>query len=228
MALLGLALAAAAPTPLTCGAVIRPGIAELGEDGVWRGTAVDVCRSVAASRSGPGAPVAFHSYNSLSDLRAAAKDRLAFLSGQELAQAGMAGGPVAAVDRQVLVVRDTSTLATPSDLSGRIVCFIIGTRAESALNRWSAGAQVPIDRLAFQEPIEMQDAFDSGKCAAVATDSAERPHGRPSRVLGTIEQQPILAATSDGTDAAWRQVIAAGVLAEQPEPEDGERIPGAR
>lgn len=202
MALFALVLAAAAPAPLTCGAVTRPGIAELGEDGVWRGAAVDACRAVAAKRNGADAPIAFHSYDDLPALRAASKDRLAFLSSDELARTAMRAGPVVAVDRQVLVVRAGSPLHEQGELAGRVVCFIVGTRAESALNQWAGSAGLRINRLAFQEPAEMGDAYNVGQCAAIAIDSAEMPADHPGRVLGSpIAEVPILMATPDGKRA---------------------------
>jgi general L-amino acid transport system substrate-binding protein len=200
--LAALALATAAPAPLTCGAVTRPGIAELGEDGVWRGIAVDICRAVAAKRNGAKAPIAFHSYDDLPALRAANEDQLAFLSSDELARTTIHAGPVVAVNRQVLIVPVVSPLHEQGGLAGRIVCFIIGTRAESALDQWAASTSVRFGRLAFQEPIEMRDAYDAGKCAAMAIDGAEMPADHSSRVLGSpIAQVPILMATSDGEGA---------------------------
>ena len=207
--LLAMALAAAAPAPLSCGAVTRPGIAELGEDGVWRGAAVDICRAAAVKQNGAGARIAFHDYDSLSALRAANKDQLAFLSRDELAQTKLRAGPIVVIDRQLLIVRTQSPLRTQRDLAGRIVCFIVGTRAEAALNRWAAAGHVRIDRLAFQEPIEMRDAYDVGKCAAMAIDGAEVPKDSPNRALGTpLAQVPILVATSGGGTATWQKAAA--------------------
>lgn len=214
--LAAIALSAAAPAPLTCGAVIRPGIAERGDDGVWRGAAVDVCRRVASAQYGAGAPIAFHSYDSLADLHAASKDRLAFGSQAELAQTGMRAGPVAAVERQLLVVRDASPLHAQGELADKKVCFIIGTRAESALDAWAAASHVRIARLAFQEPVEMRDAYDVGKCAAMAIDGAEQAEVRGSRVLGPVlVQVPIHVATAGGGDGQWQRTVAAAVSAGQ-------------
>jgi hypothetical protein len=200
--LAALALAMAAPAPLTCGAVTRPGIAELDEDGVWRGAAVDACRVAAAKRNGANAPITFHSYDDLPALHAANEDQLAFLSSDELAHTAMRAGPVVAIDRQVLIVPIASPLQAQGGLAGRIVCFIVGTRAESALNRWAVSTSIRFDRLAFQEPIEMRDAYDAGKCAAMAIDGAEMPADHSSRVLGSsIAQVPILMAMPDGEGA---------------------------
>src|SRR5580698_70798 len=108
ISLAALLLFAASAPPLSCGAVPRPGVAELGNNGVWRGAAVEVCRKVARQTDCPNAQIEFHSYDSAAALREAANDRLAFLSKSELATpslgSAMRAGPVTAVDRQVLVV----------------------------------------------------------------------------------------------------------------------------
>ncbi|WP_174291979.1 hypothetical protein [Sphingomonas bacterium] len=205
-------LLAAAPAPFTCGAVTRPGIAEQGEDGVWRGRAVEVCRAVAGQVQ-PAAAVAFHGYDTLADLRRAAEDRIAFLSAAELATLpvrGLRAGSVVAVERQVLVVPAASAATKAADLAARMICFIVGTRAEDALDAWSAGTATPVERLAFQEPVEMQDAFDVGKCAAQAVDLTEVPNG--TRVLAApLAATPILAATSTAAGEDWARTVATAV-----------------
>lgn len=216
-----LALAAAAPAPLACGAVTRPGIAELGADGVWRGRAVALCRAVAAQANGPQAPVVFHSYDSLAGLRAAGEDGIAFVSAAELAVLPAASalnpGPTAAVERQVLVVPAASPARSPRDLAGRMICFIIGTRAEDALDAWATQAAVPIERLGFQEEGEMADAYAVGKCAALAVDAQDAPADPASRVLGpALATTTIVAATPARAGTAWRRAVTA-IIARTPE-----------
>ncbi len=204
-------LMAAAPAPLACGAATRPGVAELGVDGVWRGRAVDLCRAAAEHVGGLGAPIAFHSYDSLAGLRAAAADEIAFVSRAEQTEVPtLRGGLTVAVERQVLVVKTGSTLTAANELGGKLVCFIVGTRAEDALDAWAARERLPVERLAFQEPLEMQDAFDVGKCAAEAVDAAEMNSGGDTRTLGALlAATPIMAATPAAADDFWREIVAA-------------------
>jgi general L-amino acid transport system substrate-binding protein len=202
----------AAAAPLACGAATRPGVAEQGADGVWRGRAVEVCRAVAERVAGAGAPIAFHAYDTPDQLRAAAADRIAFLTPDELAvsplAAEMRAGPAVATGRQLLVVRAGSPLTRPDELAGRLVCFIIGTRAEAALGAWAARAGVPVERLAFQEPDEMADAFAVGKCAAAAVDAAEMP-GDGARPLGQpLAATPLLVTTPARDGADWARLVA--------------------
>jgi hypothetical protein len=187
-----LAVAAAAtptPAPFRCGAVERPGIAERGGDGVWRGVAVDLCRQAA----GRNAPIAFRAYRAIDDLRDARHDTLAVLSRSERAiafpGAGAPSGPPVAISRQLLLVRPGTLLRSQSDLAGHRVCFIIATAAEAALNAWARPAQVAIQRVGFQEAVELRDAFDAGYCAAMAADAEEIPGG----AAHTVELGPALA-----------------------------------
>lgn len=220
-----LAMAAAAPAMLACGAVTRPGIAELGADGIWRGRAVDLCRAVAVQVNGPSAPIVFHSYDSLAGLRAAANDAIAFVSAAERATLPLANalgpGPAAAIERQVLVVPAASAARSPRDLAGRMICFIAGTRAEDALDVWAMQAAMPIERLGFQEPVELTDAYDVGKCAAIAADAHETPRGPANRILNpALAATPIVAATPVAMGDAWRQTVTAIVARASPAPDD--------
>lgn len=203
----------AAGAPLACGAVSRPGIADHGEDGIWRGRAVEACRAVATAIAGEGAKIAFHGYDTLAALRAAARDRIAFVSAEEGAAASLATtGPAVAVERQLLVVMPSSAARAPGDLDGRMVCFIIGTRAEDALDRLAARG-VAVERLGFQEPDEMADGLTAGRCAALAVD-ANDGIGAEHRVLSPpLVETPIVAATPAG-DPAWTRRVAA-ILAER-------------
>lgn len=202
----------AAAAPVSCGAVTRPGIAERGADGVWRGRAVDLCRAVARA-GGADAPVRFRSYDTADALRTASEDQVAFVSADERAAVlGLRAGPIVATERQALIVKAGSPVRTASDLAGKLICFIVGTRAEDALDAWSSAARIPVERLAFQEPDEMDDAFDVGKCAATATDAATVADRPGLRVLRPwLAETPILAATPASASVAWRDLVAGAV-----------------
>lgn len=202
-------LAVAAPAPLTCGAATRPGVAERGADGVWRGRAVELCRAIAEQVGGPGAPIVFHSYDSVAGLRAAADDRVAFVSPDEIGQVpALRAGPVVAIGLEVLAVRAASPVTGAGELSGKLVCFIVGTRAEDALDAWSARTGTRIERLAFQEPDEMRDAVDVGRCTAEAVDDAELPARGTMRALDPpLAATPIRAALPATADPRWREAL---------------------
>jgi general L-amino acid transport system substrate-binding protein len=199
-ALLALAAVPTTPAPVRCGAVERPGIAERGGDGVWRGVAVDLCRQAAQAEQGPHAEIAFRPYRRIEDLRDARHDALVVLSRAELAIAwpGAPSRPPVVISRQVLLVAPTAPLRSRNDLAGHRVCFIVASEAEAALNAWARPARVAIQRVGFQEPVELRDAFDAGYCAAMAVDAQDIPGGAEhTRELGpALAELPLFVVTA--------------------------------
>lgn len=211
-----IALASAAPASVRCGAVERPGVAFKDLDGVWRGPAVELCAAAARAAFGQSVRVSFHGYET--GLAEAGDDQIAFLSAAEIAASSVKGamqaGPVMGYATQMLLVSRTSTLRRREELAGHLVCFIVGSAAEDALDKWAARQAVPIERLGFQEPDEMHDAFASGKCAAMAVDRAAEGSEAGSMSFNArqidppLEALPIFAATRAGADQAWGNVVA--------------------
>jgi hypothetical protein len=191
--LLAAAAAVTTPAPVRCGAVERPGIAERGGEGAWRGVAVDLCRQYAEALNGPGAAIAFHPYRRIEDLRDAPHDAVTVLSPAEIAIAWPTAGqppiPPIAISRQLLLVHAGTPLHSRTELAGHRVCFIIASAAEAALNAWARPARIAIERAGFQEPVELRDAFDAGYCAAMAVDAQDIPGG----AAHTMELDPPLA-----------------------------------
>lgn len=207
------------PAPsLTCGAVPAPGLAELGMDGMWRGYLVTLCRRIANATGRDPARIAFHAYDGPDGLAGAAKDDVAFLSPIEMASGSLSdellGGPVVSHDRQLLVQRADMPVQNLPDLAGKLVCFIAGTRAEDALERWAGRSRIAIEYLPFQEPVEMADALAVGKCAAEAIDIANITAPGDVRVLTTLESLPILVATPAARGQTWRAQVASALGAQ--------------
>jgi len=190
-ALLLLAAGAMPAATFHCGAVTRPGVAELGEDGVWRGTAVDLCRQRAGNRV-----VEFHLYETPAALAAAGNDDLAVLSPAEIAAAHLApqGAPLT-VSRQVLLVKPGAPIERAEALAGRRVCLLVASAAESALDRWARERRIAIVHAGFQEPVELRDGFDAGYCAAMAVDAADVPGGpaRTRALAPALAEVPLYA-----------------------------------
>ena len=218
LAAVALLQTAPAPTPaaVRCGAVERPGIAVRGPDGAWHGRAVEICAAVAKAASDPTAPVEFHGY--VSDLAMAKDDHIAFLSQAEVTAPMLSRvlrpGPVIGYQTHILVVRASSPVRRPEELAGRLVCFMIGSAAEDALDDWALREAVAIERLGFQEPDEMHDAYASGKCSAMAIDTADEGGAMASkpledRALGEpLARVPIVAAVPVSANENWASLVA--------------------
>ncbi len=204
-ALLAVVAAVVPAAPFRCGAVERPGIAERGGDGVWRGVAVALCRQAAQAEHGPAAAIAFHPYRRIDDLRDAPHDAQMVLTRAEFAiawpTAAAPPGPPVATSRQMLLVRPGTPLGSPAELAGHRVCFIVASEAEAALDAWARATQAAIQRVGFQEPVELRDAFDAGYCAAMAVDAQDIPGGAErTRQLGPpLAELPLFAVPAIDT-----------------------------
>lgn len=232
LALLGLAWCGAAHAGATfdrvqaehtvrCGAAERPGFAET-DDGRVEGLAVDLCRAVAVAVGGPGAKIVFHTYESGADFEAvrSGTDDLFFLSGDDVADEALAGhivpGPTVFVEQVALLVPEASPVQRPADFAGTGVCFMTGSRAHAALEMSLGAIQPPVVRMAFQEQVEMIDAYNAGRCAAMAEEattlavlrSLPAINRRPSRLLpDPLDAYPLFAATPPG-DGEWSAAVA--------------------
>ena len=211
---------------LRCGAVERLGIADAPPEGPSAGSvvgiAVDVCRALAVAVLGPGGRVAFSLYDaphSFDPLRDGA-DEVGFLTGGEIAGqnlgAGLVPGPTIAISPVAVLVPDASAVHRLADLSGQTVCVMIGSAPQRALETAVGALHLSIARLAFEEDVEMLDAYNAGRCGAVVGEAGYLAGMRQtsgvrrvaSRLLPeTLGADPIVAVTNVG-DGAWAADVA--------------------
>jgi general L-amino acid transport system substrate-binding protein len=207
---------------LHCGAVQRPGIAEALPSGGAAGVVVDICRAVGVSVLGKAGRISFRFYEAGRDFDAVrhGQDELAFLTGGEIAEQHLGDavlpGPVVVVDRTIVMVPQASSVRGLNDLSGQTVCMMTGSEAQRGMEAAAAARHLALVRLMFQEDVEMQDAYNAGRCEAVAgpeTDLAAMRlapgvRGAASRVLpDSLGVEPLLAVTSPA-DGAWAARVA--------------------
>ena len=212
---------------VTCGAEERPGVAEVdeGSDGPAHGLAVDLCRAMAVAVLGPGAQARFTVIGSATDLeaaRAGAFDVLFLSAGtiasEHLADRVLLGAP-AFIETESVMVPEASPVRAARDLSGASVCFMIGTGAQRALEAALEREHVAVKRLGFGEEVELRDAYNVGRCTAVAGDATFLAevrqdggvHGLKSRLLDApLALDPVFLATGTA-DGRW-SAMAAWVL----------------
>ena len=170
---------------VSCGAEERPGVAEIeapgagqdGSDAPAHGLAVDLCRAIAVAVLGPDGKASFALIDSAKDFGAARDGRLdvMFLSGGTLLAERLADrvalGPPAFIETESLMVPEASAVRAPRDLAGASVCFMIGTGAQRALEGALERDQTQVKRLGFGEDVELRDAYNVGRCGAVAGDA---------------------------------------------------------
>ena len=206
---------------LHCGGVPRPGLAFPLSDGVMVGLEVDLCRSIAAAVLGKDARIEFRPYVVGQDFERLRRgdDALAFLTGSELSANGLLDAvvPGPAVFHQtngVMVMADHPAHHL-SDLVGTMVCAEPGTGPERTLLAYFRSSNATIRYSGWQEEEDMLDAFDVGRCPAVAlemTDLAARRadrevRGESVRILPEpLSATPVLAVTGLD-DARWAAII---------------------
>jgi general L-amino acid transport system substrate-binding protein len=100
-------------------------------------------------------------------------------------------------------------------LSGKKICFIAETTVEESVRSWFAREHLDYVPFPFQEEGEMEAAFATGNCGALAGDRTRlagtrallAQHGKPTRLLAeTISKDPLAAAVRDD-DPQWAAIV---------------------
>ncbi len=100
-------------------------------------------------------------------------------------------------------------------LSGKKICFIAETTVEDSVRAWFAREHLNFVPFPFQEEGEMQAAFATGNCGALAGDRTRLAEtratltrrGHPTRLLPkTISPDPLAVAVRDD-DPQWAAIV---------------------
>jgi general L-amino acid transport system substrate-binding protein len=100
-------------------------------------------------------------------------------------------------------------------LSGKKICFLAETTVEESVRSWFAREHLEYVPFPFQEEGEMEAAFATGNCGALAGDRTRlagtrallAQHGKPTRLLAeTISKDPLAAAVCDD-DPQWAAMV---------------------
>jgi general L-amino acid transport system substrate-binding protein len=113
------------------------------------------------------------------------------------------------------LVPDSSPALWARQLSGKKICFIAETAVEESVRSWFAREHLEFVPFPFQEEGEMEAAFATGNCGALAgdrtrlvgTEGLMARHGKPTRLLAeTISKDPLAAAVRDD-DSQWAAIV---------------------
>jgi general L-amino acid transport system substrate-binding protein len=193
-----------------CTAEERPAVAMPRPAGGIEGLAVDLCRAVAIAVLGRGGRVAFSI-----DAPAQAAD-VAFVAEEDgAARRRLVFGPVVFVDRLAVLVPVTSRVQAPRDLAGETVCLMIGSPGHSALEAAVGRLGIDIVRLAFEEDVEMRDAYAVGRCGAMVGAGSELATLRGPLGINRLTSRlvpeplalvPVIVATG-AADRDWTSIV---------------------
>ncbi|HEX5283272.1 MAG TPA: transporter substrate-binding domain-containing protein [Bryocella sp.] len=223
------AAAQASPAPSTLARVRASGIVHCGvveddaeysneDDHASRDDFDDnLCKGIAVAALGPNAKVDILRFldedSAVAALKSGSLDVIATLSASAVHTSD------ASLRLSVPVFYDGTGLLTPRslhisnvrDLSGKKICFLAETGTELALQQWFPAHHLDLLPFPFQEEGEMEAAYVTGNCAAIASDRTRLSLLRAS--LGSLASQhvllptllslhPLAMATRDG-DPAW-------------------------
>jgi general L-amino acid transport system substrate-binding protein len=181
----------------------------------------DLCRAVAVAVLGKGAQASVTRYpddsTAMKGLTSGEVEMVATLP----ADFTHSVGTHLALTRPVLwdgigfLTPEGSPVTRARQLSGKKICFIAETTVEESVRAWFAREHLEFVPFPFQEEGEMQAAFATGNCGALAGDrtrlaqnrAALSRHGRQVRLLPeTISKDPLAAAVRDD-DPQWAAIV---------------------
>jgi general L-amino acid transport system substrate-binding protein len=181
----------------------------------------DLCRAVAVAVLGKGAKEATGDYPddaaAMAALRGGEVDLVATLTDDFT----HAVGTHLAFTRPVLwdgvgfLLPSASRVTRARELSGKKVCLLAETTVEESVRAWFAREHLDFVPFPFQEEGEMQAAFATGNCGALASDrtrlaqtrAALAQRGKRTRLLpDSISKDPLAAAVRDD-DPQWIAIV---------------------
>jgi general L-amino acid transport system substrate-binding protein len=181
----------------------------------------DLCRAVAVAVLGPHAQFIAKQYPddtaAMTALNAGEADLIPTLTDDFTHSTGthlLLTRPVL-WDGVGFLLPSTSKLTHARQLSGKKICFLAETNVEESVRDWFAQQNLNFVPFPFQEEGEMQAAFSTGNCAALAGDRTRlaqtratfAQHGKPTRLLPeTISKDPLAAAVRDN-DPQWYAIV---------------------
>ncbi len=213
---------------LHCAALERPGYAAV-EDGKPVGRAADLCRSAAEKVLGPNGRFALRLLDLDSDFAQVrdGKVELAFLEPRTIAEqhldVAMVDVGLAYSDRFAIMLPENAAPRSLADLNGQTICFMIGDPVWPTLEADLRARDVVFRPFGFSEEVEMKDAYNVGRCSAIAglastldevRDDAGVKHLK-SRLLAEVLGDDRVDATMPLGDADWGLTMRAVLVEKQ-------------
>jgi general L-amino acid transport system substrate-binding protein len=181
----------------------------------------DICKAIAVAILGPDARTAITAYpddvTSMAGLTSGKVDLLPTLT-LDLKHStvpGIAFSPPLLYDGVGFLVPIAANLARATGLSDRKICFVAETEVEVALRAWFLQQHLKFLPFPFQEEGEMEAAFVTGNCIALAGDLTRLANtrvafgplaARYALLPDQISRDPLAAAFRSG-DPAFEQIV---------------------
>ncbi len=113
------------------------------------------------------------------------------------------------------LVLGKSPVMQARQLGGKKICFIAETNVEESVRSWFEREHLDFVAFPFQEEGEMEAAFATGNCGALAGDRTRlagtgelmAEHGKSTRLLPeTISKDPLASVVREG-DPQWAEIV---------------------
>ncbi len=92
--------------------------------------------------------------------------------------AGLGFAPITFHDGESLLVPNSAAIHSPAELAGKKICFVITSASETGLRTFAAREHLSYIWYPFSEVGEMEAAFFTGNCAAIAGDVSQLANTR--------------------------------------------------
>jgi general L-amino acid transport system substrate-binding protein len=181
----------------------------------------DICRAVAVAILGPNARVAVTNYPddvaAMAALRAGRVDLLPTLTLDFIhsTKSAITFSPPLLFDGVGFLVPTAANITHAAQLSGKKICLLAETQIETATRAWFSQQNLKFVPFPFQEEGEMEAAFVTGNCSALAGDLTSLAGTRAAfgqladrytLLPEQIARDP-LAAASSSADPAFAAIV---------------------
>lgn len=197
-----------------------PGFSMPDSRGVLHGLDVDVCRAVASAIFGDAAKVQYVPLTAVQRFTALQSGEVDLLARNATwtytrsAQLGLTFTAVDYYDGQGFLVPIAAKVSHVGDLSGASVCVQAGTDTQAGLQDYFSRNGLKFEPVTFESVDTMRDAFTSGRCDAMTSDSTQlvairstMQHPGNYRLLPEIiTKEPLAPAVRTG-DEQWANIV---------------------
>ena len=164
---------------LVCGVTQgTPGFSSPNSEGKWEGFDVDICRAVSAAIFGDADKVKYVPLSAQTRFTALQSGEIDILSrittwtlGRDTAQ-GLNFAPTTFYDGQGFMVNKKSGIKKSLELKGASICTQQGTTTELNMADYFRKNRIKFKAVVFENDEEMVNAFVSGRCDAITSDSS--------------------------------------------------------
>lgn len=197
-----------------------PGFSNPNSEGVWEGLDADVCRAVAAAVLGDADAVRFVPLASKQKVLAVSSGQVDLTSRtttwtmkRDTAE-GVDFTAVVFYDGQGFMTSAASGVTSATELDGATVCLTTGTTTELNIADFARANNLSLEPVVFEGKREAVEAYASGRCDALTTDSSQLAAFRagfadPSAHIilpEVISKEPLSPLVAHG-DNQWKDIV---------------------